>query len=185
MNPLFVDSIVSNVHVRHNCLEIASPKRNKIFYFFKYREIPYDALIINCNNGMITYDAITWLKEHSVSTTILDWDGSILAQILPDERNNGELRLSQYDAYNSREMKLSIVKNIVQCKISRQHDLLKQLSQWYDLDVPSIPVIETTSPDFIRNIEARYANEYFVQFGKVCNDLCYGFKVRSSNHGNK
>ena len=104
--------------------------------------------------------------------------------ILPGSPVSPSLRIAQYRAYLDREIHTRIVKSIIETKIRRQQDFLKSLSPYFDLEIPGFKPISTLSLDFMRNIEARYAEEYFTQYGKICNTLGYEFENRS-RHSNQ
>jgi len=184
MNPLYINEKVCSLSVEDFHLKIWNPEEKKVVHLFKPRKIPYDSIIIQRNRGSISFAAIDWLMRHAISLTILNWQGNIMSQILPEETLSPKLRIAQYQAYLDWEIHSKISKSIVETKIKRQRDFLKALSPYFDIEVPSVRAITTNSPDFIRNMEARYAEEYFTQYGIICNTLGYEFENRS-RHSNQ
>ena len=185
MYPLYIDERVSNIHVHQYRLCVSNPYLRKHLYQFDYGNFNYDALIVQNAKGAITFDALRFLDYHACSFSVLNRDGTILYQFTPASTINPELRLAQYDAYKSKETHFFIVKELVETKTRRQKDLLQQLSPYYKIHIPNVASIRNTSQDFIRNIEAQYAVKYFEQFGKMCNQLGYSFKLRRSQHTNR
>lgn len=180
MNPLYLAQPSSSITIKDKNLVITDLKNRKVLYSFPIRQIPYDSIIIQRNQGYITYAAINWIVKHAVSLTILNWRGNILGQFFPSEPISNELKVAQYQAYLNREKHLVIAKRIVETKIQRQKEFLASLSQNYLIEFPKLSIVRMpNSTDFIRNVEARYAVSYFIQFGKVCKEIGYDFKGRN------
>jgi len=180
MNPLYIDSQACSLGVDKHSLVIRDRKNERELERFKPRDIPYDSIIIQKPNGYVSFASLKWLTNHNVSLTILNWRGNILGQFLPEEPISNELKLAQYQAYLDREKHVLIARTIVETKIRRQREFLESLSNSYPLTIPRLERINATSPDFIRNQEARYAVSYFVEFGKVCEEIGYEFRGRGS-----
>src|SRR5271157_4400456 len=132
--------------------------------------------------------AINWLVQHSVSVTILNWRGNVMAQILPEGPISNELKITQYQAYLDRGKRLSIARSIIEAKERRQQALLEGLSKSYHVRVPAVlPFSEARSDDlaYLRNHEARYAAAYFGQMERICRELGFEFRGRQSMDHNE
>ncbi len=177
MNPLYVNEIVCNLNVQDHCLVISGKPRFRAV--FKPREISYDSIILQRAEGSISFEAMHWIVEHAIALTILDWKGNILTQILPSEPVSNELKIAQYRAYLNRNTHLNVARSLVSAKIRRQRDLLRALAPYYSVKTPEVESINAASEDLIRAQEARYALEYFAQFGRICEKIGYEFRGRS------
>lgn len=185
MNPLYVDSQRVGLGVDKFSLYVKNLKTGKLIEKFEPRNIPYDSIFIQRPNGFVSFAALNWLEKHAVSLTVMDWKGNVLAQFLPEEPVSNELKIAQIQAYLNREKRLSIAKRIVETKLERQSQLLRSLSESYPfIEVPRIPAITSAGEDLLRNQEARFAEEYFTQFGAICKQLGFRFRVRRSDRRN-
>lgn len=184
MNPLYIDEITTCLNVKDRCLNVWNPRFHQALYNFKPRQIPYDAIIIQRGHGHVSFDAMNWLIEHSVSLVILNREGNILTEILPREPIANQLRVKQYQAYLDKEIHYNIARTLVSTKIRRQRDLLDSLSRFFKIDIPKIEPLDDMSIDFMRNNEARYAVSYFNQYGKICRELGHPFINRNITNNN-
>ncbi|MDG7000214.1 MAG: CRISPR-associated endonuclease Cas1 [Nitrososphaerota archaeon] len=181
MNPLYIDTQAVSLSINNSSLVLKDMINKKEIERFKPRDIPYDAIIIQRPRGYFTFASLHWLVHHSISVTVLNWRGGVLAQILPEEPISNELKIAQYQSYIDRQKRLYIGKSIIDAKEKRQQDFLASLSKNYPIRVPVIPHLSMVqSTDFIRNHEARYAVEYFKQIGIVCKELGFEFRGRNS-----
>lgn len=186
MNPLYINAQAVSLGIDKFALVIRDKKSNKEIERFEPRTIPYDSIIIQRSNGFVTFAAIYWLVQHSVSVTILNWKGDILSQILPEQPVSNELKLAQYQTYLDKEKRFFIAKRIVETKELRQQEFLSNISKNYRNQIPKIPILTMSqSKDFVRNHEARYAVEYFKQIGIICNELGFEFRGRNSTKDNR
>jgi CRISPR-associated protein Cas1 len=186
LNPLYVEAQAVSLSIDDHSLVIRDKKTDKEIERFKPRDIPYDSIVIQRPNGFITFAALNWLVQHSVSVTILNWRGNILAQLLPEEPISNELKIAQYQSYLDKERRLLIARTIIGAKERRQQELLSGLAKNYPVRVPKIPYLSKPhSASFIRNHEARYAVEYFSQVETVCRELGFEFRGRKSMDHNQ
>jgi len=115
----------------------------------------------------------------------MDWKGNVLAQFLPEEPVSNELKIAQIQAYLNREKRLSIARRIVKTKLERQGQLLRSLSESYPfVEAPRIPAMTSAGEVLLRNQEARFAVEYFTQFGAICKQFGFRFRGRESDRRN-
>lgn len=179
LNPLYIDTLVTNIFQNKHCLIIQIPDHR---YEFEPHSIPYDSIIVQ-QNGSLSYAGMRYLKEHNVTFVLLDWRGDIVSQIDNEAPVSNALRIAQYKAYLNPEMHQSIASAIVQTKMERQHDLLQALKPFFDIDVPEVPLIIATDTDTIRGTEASYAESFFNEYSKICITLGYKFTSRHTiNH---
>ncbi len=185
MNPLYVDVSPCAVKLDNHSLVIVDKKTEKELERFEPRSCPYDSIVIQRGSGYITFGAINWMKVHGISLVILDWRGNILSQILPEEPISNELKVGQVQAFLDRNKRLTISRVLVETKIRRQNGFLLALSKNYSIIVPKITAPRVANSfDFIRNHEARYATDYFKQFGIACEEIGYAFKGRNATKSN-
>jgi len=186
MNPLFVNEPTCYLNVEDRELVIEDRRYGKQLGRFSPRQIPYDAIIVRRPHGSISFGAINWLIENAVSLTILDWKGNVRAMVVPSDPISNELKIAQYKAYLDRSTHLKIARAIVETKIKRQRAFLGSLSKYYStkIEIPRAPRITPYSEDFMRNQEARYAIEYFKQYGKILREIGYAFRGRNLSKNN-
>jgi CRISPR-associated protein Cas1 len=179
MNPLYIDSQRVGLGVDGFDLYVKDLKTGKLIERFEPRDIPYDSIFIQRPNGFVSFAALNWLEKHTVSLTVIDWKGNVLAQFLPEEPVSNELRIAQVRAHLDPEKRLSIARRIVETKLKRQSELLRSLSESYPfVKVLQAPVITSGDGVLLRNQEARFAEEYFTQFGAICKELGFRFRGR-------
>jgi len=77
-------------------------------------------------NVQISTQALTALAQKGISVTAVSSEGKIKYFVLPPNNKNLDLRIKQYEAFNSTEKKLSIAKYTVMCKIQNQIEFLKK-----------------------------------------------------------
>jgi len=188
VRPLYIDAQAVSISIDESSLVIRNKKRDKEIERFAPRDIPYDSIVIQRPNGFITFAAINWLVLHSVSVNILNWRGNILAQMLPEDPISNELKIAQYQSYLDMEKRLSIAKSIIETKERRQQEFLSSLSKNHPIQIPMIPKLsirQSANIVYMRNHEARYAVEYFKQIEKVCRELGFQFRGRTTTEHNQ
>jgi len=185
LNPFYVDSQRAGLGVDKFSLYVKDLKSGKLIEKFDPRDIPYDSIFIQRPNGFVSFAALNWLEKHGVSFTVLDWRGNVLAQFLPEEPVSNELKIAQVQAYLDPQRRFSIARRIVATKLERQSQLLRSLAEVFPfIKVPRIPTIASAGEDLLRNQEARYAEEYFTQFGAICERFEFRFRGRESDRRN-
>ena len=106
---------------------------------FYPHQISHDSIIVDGHTGNITFEAIRWLMKHDITITMLDWNGDLLGVTLPQTPKAGRLRVMQYRKYIDSNARYEIAAKVVNQKITKSHNLLKELSRYYDiLDVKAI-----------------------------------------------
>jgi CRISP-associated protein Cas1 len=185
MNPLYIDNQRVGLGVVKRSLYIKDLKTNTLIEKFEPRNIPYDSIFVQRPNGFVSFAALNWCVQHTVSLTVIDWKGNVLAQFLPEEPVSGELRIAQVQAYLDREKHLSIAKRIIETKLERQAQMLRDLSDSYSsIQIPRMPAVTSKDEILLRNQEARFAEEYFAQLGLVCEQIGFKFRNRRSDRRN-
>jgi CRISPR-associated protein Cas1 len=96
-------------------------------------KIAYDSIIIDGHTGNITFEAMRWLMKHNINLTLLNWNGQILANTMPEQPKSGKLRIKQYEKYLTSETRFEIASNIVQAKIEHSLNLLEELSKYHEI----------------------------------------------------
>jgi CRISPR-associated protein Cas1 len=182
--PLYINLEACNIGLNNYELVIKNAKTGKELRRFKPRQIFYDSLIIQRAHGSISFGAITWLIAHNIPVTLLDWKGNVKAQILPSTPISGKLRIAQYQSYVNKETRLKITRTITETKLERSKGFLESLSDSYDIEIPRIEELNAVSMDFMRSQEARYANDYFIQYGRICKQIGYTFRGRKQTKSN-
>src|SRR5579863_9946947 len=104
-----------NLSVENHCLVITNKRYEKELGRFRPREIKYDSIILARPFGSISYQAMNWLIAHSISLSVLDWKGNIIANVVPnDPIASNELKIVQYRAYSNKETRFFTAKTIVE-----------------------------------------------------------------------
>jgi len=99
--------------------------------FFPHK-IPHDGIIIDGHTGNITFEAMRWLSKHNINVTLLNWNGQLLANVMPEQPKSGKLRIKQYQKYLDSEARFEIALKIVQTKVKNSLNLLEELSRFYE-----------------------------------------------------
>jgi CRISPR-associated protein Cas1 len=103
-------------------------------YIFKPRKCPYDSIIIEGKSGHISLQALRWLSANNIPVFLMSYDGSVISSILPPAPVKADLRVSQMQAANDPEKRLTIAKALFQAKIDRSIQILDWLAQRYDIE---------------------------------------------------
>lgn len=188
MRPLYIDAEAVALRLQNHALLVEDKKRNRVLAKWMPRDIPYDSIIIQRPRGFVTFAVINWLVLHGVSISILNWKGNILATILPEEPVSNELKISQYKSYLDEDKRLLIARTIISTKEMRQQELLCSLGKNYPVRAPAIlPFTRSreNDMDYLRNHEARYAVDYFKQIQRICKELGFEFRGRTTGEHNK
>ena len=106
---------------------------------FYPHKINHDGIIIDGHTGNITFEAMRWLSKHNINLTLLNWNGKLLANVMPEQPKSGKLRIKQYQKYLDSECRFEIALKIVQTKVEHSLNLLEELSRFYDsVDIANI-----------------------------------------------
>jgi len=73
-----------------------------------------------------------WLSKHNINLTLLNWNGQLLANVMPEQPKSGKLRIKQYQKYLDSTSRFEIALKIVQCKVEHSLNLLEELSRFYE-----------------------------------------------------
>ena len=176
MNPLLLSGFGINIDVNKTHLTI---KQNDNVIEFEPHRIPYDYIIIDGHYGSISFEAMRWLSKHDVSIALLNWNGNLLSNTMPQETLNAQLKVKQYEKYLNPESRLYIASQIVKQKVKSSLGLLKALSSFYDMDLSTInKEIERIDYDNINSLmmyEGRIASAYWSELTKIFNSLAKDF----------
>ena len=120
-----------------------------------------------------------WLSKHDVSIALLNWNGNLLSNTMPQETLNARLKVKQYEKYLNPESRLYIASQIVKQKVKSSLGLLKALSSFYDMDLSTInKEIERVNYNNINSLmmyEGRIASAYWSELTKIFNSLAKDF----------
>ena len=138
MNPLLITGFGTSINVDKRKLIITNKLKNTKLEFFPHK-INHDGIIIDGHTGNITFEAMRWLSKHNINLTLLNWNGQLLANVMPEQPKSGKLRIKQYQKYLDSQMRFEIALKIVQSKIEQSMNLLEELSRFYEsVDIVSI-----------------------------------------------
>ena len=73
-----------------------------------------------------------WLSKHNINLTLLNWNGQLLANVMPEQPKSGKLRIKQYQKYLDSTDRFEIALKIVQIKVEQSLNLLEELSKFYE-----------------------------------------------------
>jgi len=176
MNPLLLSGFGISIDVNKAHLTI---KQNESVKEFEPHRIPYDYIVIDGHYGSISFEAMRWLSKHDVSIVLLNWNGNLLSNTMPQETLNAQLKVKQYEKYLNPESRLYIASQIVKQKVRSSLSLLKALSDFYDIDLSTInKEIERGDYNNINNLmmyEGRIASAYWSELTKIFNSLAKDF----------
>ena len=133
MNSLLVTGFGTSIYVEKRKLTIYNKLEGKKEEFYPHK-IVYDGIVIDGLTGNITFEAMRWLMKHNINLTLLNWNGQILANTLPEQPKSGKLRIKQYEKYLDSETRFEIASNIVQSKIEQSLNLLDELSKYHEIE---------------------------------------------------
>jgi len=176
MNPLLLSGFGITIDVNKAHLTI---KQNDNVIEFEPHRIPYDYIIIDGHYGSISFEAMRWLSKHDVSIALLNWNGNLLSNTMSQETLNAKLKIKQYEKYLNPELRLYIAGQIVKQKVKLSSSLLKELSNFYDVDLSTInKEIERVDYNNINSLmiyEGRIASAYWLELTKIFHFLAKDF----------
>ena len=131
MNPLLITGFGTSINVDKRKLVITNRLKNTRLEFYPHK-INHDGIIIDGHTGNITFEAMRWISKHSINLTLLNWNGQLLANVMPEQPKSGKLRIKQHQKYLDSETRFEIAFKIVQTKIKHSLNLLEELSKFYE-----------------------------------------------------
>ena len=138
MNPLLITGFGTSINVDKRKLIITNRLKGTRLEFYPHK-ISHDGIIIDGHTGNITFEAMRWLSKHNINLTLLNWNGQLLANVMPEQPKSGKLRVKQYQKYLDGIDRFEIALKIVQCKVEYSLNLLEELSKFYEsVDILSI-----------------------------------------------
>ena len=138
MNPLLITGFGTSINVDKRKLIITNKLKDTRLEFFPHK-ISHDRIIIDGHTGNITFEAMRWLSKHNINLTLLNWNGQLLANVMPEQPKSGKLRIKQYQKYLDSEARFEIALKIVQSKVEQSLNLLEGLSKYYEsVDIVTI-----------------------------------------------
>ena len=131
MNPLLLTGFGTSINVDKRKLIITNRLKGTKQEFYPHK-INHDGIIIDGHTGNITFEAMRWISKHNINLTLLNWNGQLLANVMPEQPKSGKLRIKQYQKYLDSESRFEIALKIVQCKVKHSLNLLEELSRFYE-----------------------------------------------------
>ena len=131
LNPLLITGFGTSINVDKRKLIITNKLKNTKLEFYPHK-INHDGIIIDGHTGNITFEAMRWLSKHNINLTLLNWNGQLLANVMPGQPKSGKLRIKQYQKYLDSETRFEIALKIVQTKVEHSLNLLEELSRFYE-----------------------------------------------------
>jgi len=131
MKPLLISGFANSINVDKRKLIISNKIKKERLEFFPHK-IDFDSIVIDGHTGNITFEAMRWLMKHNINLTLLNWDGQLLANILPEQPKSGKLRIKQYQKYLDSTDRFEIALKIIQTKVNNSLNLLEELSKYYE-----------------------------------------------------
>ena len=120
---------------------------------FYSHKINHDGIIIDGHTGNITFEAMRWLSKHNINLTLLNWNGQLLANVMPEQPKSGKLRIKQYQKYLDSEARFEIALKMVQTKVEHSLNLLEELSRFYEsVDIVKIKKSTEKEDLFLLNV---------------------------------
>ena len=131
MNPLLITGFGTSINVDKRKLIITNKLKDTRLEFYPHK-INHDGIIIDGHTGNITFEAMRWLMKHNINLTLLNWNGQLLANVMPEQPKSGKLRIKQYQKYLDGTDRFEIALKIVQTKVEQSLNLLEELSKFYE-----------------------------------------------------
>jgi len=131
LNPLLITGFGTSINVDKRKLIITNRLKDTKLEFYPHK-INHDGIIIDGHTGNITFEAMRWLSKHNINLTLLNWNGQLLANIMPEQPKSGKLRVKQYQKYLDDTDRFEIALKIVQTKVEHSLNLLEELSKFYE-----------------------------------------------------
>ncbi len=151
MNPLLITGFGTSINVDKRKLIITNRLKGTKLEFYPHK-INHDGIIIDGHTGNITFEAMRWLMKHSINLTLLNWNGQLLANILPEQPKSGKLRIKQYQKYLDSNNRFEIALKIVQSKVNNSLNLLEELSRFYE-SVDIIKIRKSTEKEDLQLLQ--------------------------------
>lgn len=138
MNSLLISGFGTSISVDKRKLTITNKLDETRLEFYPHK-ISHDEIIIDGHTGSITFDAMRWLSKHDINLTLLNWNGNLLSNTMPEQPKSGRLRIKQYQKYLDHDTRFDIASRLVQTKIEHSLNLLEELSRYYEfVDIEKI-----------------------------------------------
>ena len=131
MNHLLITGFGTSINVDKRKLIITNKLKNTKLEFFPHK-INHDGIIIDGHTGNITFEAMRWLSKHNINLTLLNWNGQLLSNVMPEQPKSGKLRIKQYQKYLDSQNRFEIALKIVQTKVEHSLNVLEELSRFYE-----------------------------------------------------
>ena len=183
MNPLLISGYGVSITVNRACLTVSNANGNTDSIEFRPHKIPYDSIILDGHYGSISLEALYWLSKHDISISLINWNGNMLYTAIPKETNNAELKIKQYKHHLDSKERTYIANQIVTQKVKSSMGLLKQLSNFYDIDFKTIERetkrYDSVSINDIMMYEGRIASAYWSVLSGIFNQLAPDFRFET------
>ena len=138
MKSLLISGFASSINVDKRKLVISNKIKKENLEYYPHK-IDFDSIIVDGHTGNITFEAMRWLMKHNVNLTLLNWNGQLLANVMPEQPKSGKLRIKQYQKYLDSTDRFEIALKIVQTKVEHSLNLLEELSRFYEsVDIAKI-----------------------------------------------
>ena len=159
MKTLLISGFGTSINVDKRKLIITNRLKDTRLEFYPHK-INHDGIIIDGHTGNITFEAMRWLMKHNINLTLLNWDGQLLANVMPEHPKSGKLRIKQYQRYLDSESRFEIALKIIQTKVEHSLNLLEELSRFYEsVDIISIRKSVEKEDLFLLNIMKNSENQ--------------------------
>ena len=159
---------------------------------YRPRRFPYSSIIIDGHSGYVSLQAFHWLSRNKVPVFVMDFDGTIISNILPPTPVKANLRTAQIHAAEDPKKKFTIAHALVKAKIARSLQVLKWLAERYDIEEElrlvkreAIALTRARNVSQIRTVEGRVALQYWNTIRKILPEhLDFQGRMTSSHQNN-
>jgi len=83
LNPLLITGFGTSINVNKRKLIITNKLKGTRLEFSPHK-INHDGIIIDGHTGNITFEAMRWLLKHNINLALLNWNGQLLANVMPE-----------------------------------------------------------------------------------------------------
>ena len=153
MNPLLITGFGTSINVDKRKLIITNRLKDTKLEFYPHK-INHDGIIIDGHTGNITFEAMRWLSKHNINLTLLNWNGQLLANVMPEQPKSGKItHKNSTKKYLDSENRFEIALKIVQVKVEHSLNLLEELARFYEsIDILSIKKLAEKEDLFLLDI---------------------------------
>ena len=107
--------------------------KKQVTHLFTPRRISHDSIIIDGHSGYISLQAFHWLSKNNIPVFIMDFDGTILSNILPPTPIKVDVQLFQIKSASDKNIRFKLAHALIQANTKRSLQVLHWIAERYDI----------------------------------------------------